>query len=226
MSPPASRNLPGWWAGNSPEGCPSTIPIRSCSRWGLPCRSRCRSRGGLLPHRFTLAPPVVRLRRAPRPAEPNCRRGGLISVALSLGSPPPVINRHRVSMEPGLSSPAAFRLLLVRPPGRLAARIKAFALQIANENPAGSGHATSASKSVLRPKRRRDTAMDFLPATFERRHDRLRNAAQRLDVVRRGETQMKPTLAAVALVILALHCRGLGRDNRRRHGEMFRPRHR
>jgi len=30
-------------------------PIWSCSRWGLPCRLRCRSRGGLLPHRFTLA---------------------------------------------------------------------------------------------------------------------------------------------------------------------------
>lgn len=30
------------------------IPIRSCSRWGLPCRSRCRSRGALLPHPFTL----------------------------------------------------------------------------------------------------------------------------------------------------------------------------
>src|SRR5690606_4383805 len=29
-------------------------PIRSCSRWGLPCRFRCRSRGGLLPHPFTL----------------------------------------------------------------------------------------------------------------------------------------------------------------------------
>jgi hypothetical protein len=26
-----------------------------CSNWGLPCRSRCRERGGLLPHRFTLA---------------------------------------------------------------------------------------------------------------------------------------------------------------------------
>jgi len=29
-------------------------PIRHCSRWGLPCRSGCPSRGGLLPHRFTL----------------------------------------------------------------------------------------------------------------------------------------------------------------------------
>src|SRR5262249_4515701 len=31
-------------------------PIRSCSRWGLPCRLRCRRRGALLPHLFTLTP--------------------------------------------------------------------------------------------------------------------------------------------------------------------------
>ena len=31
------------------------VPIRSCSRWGLPCRRRYRQRGALLPHRFTLA---------------------------------------------------------------------------------------------------------------------------------------------------------------------------
>src|ERR1700749_5089176 len=31
------------------------VPIRSCSRWGLPCRFRCRTRGALLPHLFTLA---------------------------------------------------------------------------------------------------------------------------------------------------------------------------
>jgi len=37
------------------------------------------------------------------------RRGGLFSVALSLGFPPPDVIRHRSSMEPGLSSPAAFR---------------------------------------------------------------------------------------------------------------------
>ena len=30
-------------------------PIRSCSRWGLPCRPCCQGRGALLPHRFTLA---------------------------------------------------------------------------------------------------------------------------------------------------------------------------
>ena len=31
--------------------------------------------------------------------------GGLLSVALSLGSPPAAVSRHRISMEPGLSSP-------------------------------------------------------------------------------------------------------------------------
>ena len=32
----------------------SIVPIRFCSRWGLPCRPRCRVRGALLPHLFTL----------------------------------------------------------------------------------------------------------------------------------------------------------------------------
>ena len=36
------------------------VPIRSYSRCGLPCRFRCRSRGALLPHLFTLtAPPFM-----------------------------------------------------------------------------------------------------------------------------------------------------------------------
>ncbi|SHG85964.1 hypothetical protein SAMN05444003_1250 [Cognatiyoonia sediminum] len=37
-----------------PRGCPREVPIWHCSWWGLPCRLRCRSRGGLLPHRFTV----------------------------------------------------------------------------------------------------------------------------------------------------------------------------
>ena len=42
--------------GDIPKGsCPREVPIRHCSWWGLPCRSGCPSRGGLLPHRFTLA---------------------------------------------------------------------------------------------------------------------------------------------------------------------------
>jgi len=72
----------------------SSVPIWSCSRWGLPCRPCCQARGALLPHPFTLTP-----RRQ------KAMRGGLLSVALSLGSPPPGVTRHRVSVEPGLSSP-------------------------------------------------------------------------------------------------------------------------
>ena len=51
--PDASRDLPGRQRGNAPY----TVPIWSCSRWGLPCRLRRRKRGALLPHRFTLAWP-------------------------------------------------------------------------------------------------------------------------------------------------------------------------
>jgi len=80
-------------------------PIRSCSRWGLPCRLRCRRRGALLPHPFTLAR-----------GGPEAGAGGLLSVALSLGSPPPGVTRHRVVVEPGLSSRP---LRGERPSGRL-----------------------------------------------------------------------------------------------------------
>jgi hypothetical protein len=41
-------------------------------------------------------------------------RGGLLSVALSLGSPPPDVIRHRVSVEPGLSSPHRLSALMKR----------------------------------------------------------------------------------------------------------------
>jgi hypothetical protein len=54
--PDASRDRPGRRRGNPPAGANRrAVPIWSCSRWGLPCRSRCRSRGALLPHPFTLA---------------------------------------------------------------------------------------------------------------------------------------------------------------------------
>jgi len=75
---------------------PPAAPTWSCSRWGLPCRRRCRRRGALLPHHFTLAAHAV-------PREGRARR--CVSVALSLGSPPPGVTRHRASVEPGLSSP-------------------------------------------------------------------------------------------------------------------------
>lgn len=109
-SPVASRDQPGRQA-ETPVGpwlpMSRPAPIRSCSRWGLPCRDRCRPRGALLPHPFTLTRP-----------EP----GGLLSVALSLGSPPPGVTRHRVSVEPGLSSPPG-RNPAERPSGHLPALV-------------------------------------------------------------------------------------------------------
>src|SRR6266436_6193222 len=59
--PGASRDLPGRrrrkraWPAPVPCGIGRpAAPMRSCSRWGLPCRPRYRRRGALLPHPFTL----------------------------------------------------------------------------------------------------------------------------------------------------------------------------
>jgi hypothetical protein len=79
-----------------PCGC---FPIWPCSWWGLPCRLCCQSRGALLPHRFTLA--VLRS---------VCREvlGGLLSVALSVGSRPPGVTWHLIRRSPDFPpSPAA-----------------------------------------------------------------------------------------------------------------------
>ena len=75
----------------------------------------------LLPVGFTMPAPLPETRCAltapfhPYPA----KQGGSISVALSLGLPPPEVIRHRMSREPGLSSPATFRPLPERPSSRL-----------------------------------------------------------------------------------------------------------
>ena len=41
----------------APRVAPLAVPIRFCSRCGLPCRPCYQARGGLLPHPFTLAAP-------------------------------------------------------------------------------------------------------------------------------------------------------------------------
>ena len=83
----------------------------------------------LLPVGFTLPPPLPGARcalAAPfhpcpwRPAVRPCGAGGLFSVALSLGSPPPAVSRHRFPVEPGLSSTTGARTpaaATVRPSG-------------------------------------------------------------------------------------------------------------
>ncbi len=101
-SPNASRDLPGrHW----PETAYHPYAVLLPAGFALP-----RS---LPSARWALTPPF-------HPYQPSSDGGGLLSVALSLGSPPPGVTRRRVSVEPGLSSPAAFRLMLERPPDRLA----------------------------------------------------------------------------------------------------------
>ena len=70
----------------------------------------------LLPVGFTLPPllPAARWALTP-PFHPyHYKSGGLLSAALSLGSPPPDVIRHRVFVEPGLSSPYRLSTLVKR----------------------------------------------------------------------------------------------------------------
>ena len=97
-------------------GC--TLPHTSCDQPGQrpgimdwpPCGACCPY-SVLLPVGFTLPDPLPCLRCAltapfhPYPEHACAPRGGLLSVALSLKSPSPDVIRHRVSLEPGLSSP-------------------------------------------------------------------------------------------------------------------------
>src|ERR1700694_1147518 len=64
---------------------------------------------GVVCHAGSVAGPAVRSYRTFSPLLPLPLGGGSgsFSVALSLGLPPPDVIRHRMSMEPGLSSPAA-----------------------------------------------------------------------------------------------------------------------
>ena len=98
-----------------------TRPTRAAARKARPAapanaEAACRSYLVLLPVGFSLPPPLPAARcalTAPfhpcRPCRPTSGHGtglgGMFSVALSLGSPPPGVTRHRASVEPGLSSP-------------------------------------------------------------------------------------------------------------------------
>ena len=52
----ASSNQPGRRAWKRGLARTPVVPIRFCSRWGLPCRPHYCVRGALLPHPFTLTP--------------------------------------------------------------------------------------------------------------------------------------------------------------------------
>jgi hypothetical protein len=65
---------------------------------------------------------AVRSYRTVSPLPQESPEAVSFSVALSLGLPPPDVIRHRLPVEPGLSSPAAFRRLAERPSGRLTSK--------------------------------------------------------------------------------------------------------
>ena len=99
----ASRDQPGRRVGNAPA---SRLAVAGPAPAGRPYSV-------LLPVGFALPPPSPGARCALTapfhpcrriPWSPTRRAGGLFSVALSLGSPPPAVSRHRISVEPGLSS--------------------------------------------------------------------------------------------------------------------------
>src|SRR5690606_31940310 len=95
-----SSNQPGPLGAKHSCRCPEELrretPIRSCSRWGLPCEPCYQGPGALLPHPFTHA------------CASQEAIGGLLSVALSLGLGLSLrragVTRHLRLVEPGLSS--------------------------------------------------------------------------------------------------------------------------
>ena len=102
-----------------PDSGPDIAPRSYRSEANFPL---CRPYSVLLPVGFAMPSLLLETRCAlTAPFHPYLirRSGGSFSVALSLGSPPPGVIRHRMSMEPGLSSPATFRSLPERPSGRL-----------------------------------------------------------------------------------------------------------
>ena len=92
----ASSNQPGR---QGTETCPCPLARAASSLFGFAPGGAC--------HAVPVAGSAVRSYRTFSPLPHAEARGGSISVALSLGSPPPDVIRHRVSVEPGLSSLAS-----------------------------------------------------------------------------------------------------------------------
>ena len=128
---PAYKPGSGWHAGKPAcataiplgrrlPGASSNLPGRADldidpAAFALSRKAARRPYSVLLPVGFAVPPALPPARCALTAPFHPCRgirntRGGLFSVALSLGSRPPDVIRHRLSTEPGLSSPTAFRL--------------------------------------------------------------------------------------------------------------------
>src|ERR1700679_331735 len=90
------------------SGMRVTAHLTRPTRTAIRKRITCRPYLVLLPVGLAKPPLLPEARCALTAPFQPCRGfrpvGGVISVALSLGSPPPAVNRHRLSVEPGLSS--------------------------------------------------------------------------------------------------------------------------
>ena len=114
-SPCASSDLPGSPCEQQERTRrPARFPIWSCSRWGLPCRRM------LPPARCALTAPFHPY--LPRPVCTCHDIGGLLSVALSVGSRPPGITWHLALWSPDFPP----RRETQRLPGRLPRAVYAF----------------------------------------------------------------------------------------------------
>ena len=100
------------------QATPPAAPTWSCSRWGLPCRRRCRRRGALLPHHFTLAAHAVPCRpRAShgRQGSAVCFCGTFPGVAPAGRYPAPCLRGARTFLPP--ADRKAGRRAAIRPSG-------------------------------------------------------------------------------------------------------------
>ena len=62
----------------------ASLPIWSCSVWGLPCPGLYRPGGALLPHLFTLTSALTQQAASGSPSRKRGSRGGIFSVALAV----------------------------------------------------------------------------------------------------------------------------------------------
>ena len=96
-------------------------PARTEAETPSACRQATPSLFGLAPggvyRAVSVAGDAVRTYRTVSPLPARRCAGGLFSAALSLESPPPGVTRHRVSVEPGLSSPGEAPGAAIRPSG-------------------------------------------------------------------------------------------------------------
>jgi hypothetical protein len=124
-SPCASSDLPGSPCGPQERARrPARFPIWSCSRWGLPCRrvlppARCALTAPFHPCRPQHLPRRLDRTKPAGPVTNGCVLGGLLSVALSVGSRPPGVTWHLALWSPDFPP----RRETQRLPGRLPRRL-------------------------------------------------------------------------------------------------------